>query len=211
MPSTEQFSIKQTWQTSWESPGYKNKALTGLGFVSVILCILPYFFQMIEKRNGVLLNDYILNSIPAYNVSIPVFIIIWSMALLICMRFVKDPEIFLTFLWAYILVSASRLISISLIPLNPPVGLIPLVDPLSNSFYGPKFITKDLFYSGHTSVQFLMFLCLKRKNDKVMALFATIFIGILLLIQHVHYTIDVISAPIFAYLLWLVSKKIVDF
>ncbi len=211
MPSAESLPTKKTWQITWKFPSYRNRVFIGIATLSIILYMLPYFFQRIENRTGILLNDWLLDSIPAYNVSVPIFIIIWSMVLLIFIRIIKDPEIFITFLWAYILVSLSRLITISLIPLNPPIGLIPLADPLSNSFYGAKFITKDLFYSGHTATQFLMFLCLKQKSDKIMALVATICIGILLLIQHVHYTIDVISAPIFTYLLWLVSKKISNF
>jgi PAP2 superfamily C-terminal len=210
MASTDQLSIKKIWQNAWKLPGYKKKVITGLVIVSIALYILPYFFKIIEARNGIQLNDWLLNNIPAYNVSIPIFIIIWSMALLLFIRLIKDPEIFITLLWTYIFLILSRFITISLVPLNPPTGLIALADPLSNSFYGNKFITKDLFYSGHTATLFLMFLCLKSKTDKIIALFATIFVGVLLLVQHVHYTIDIISAPIFIYFLWLSTKKIVD-
>jgi hypothetical protein len=33
-------------------------------------------------------------------------------------------------------------------------------------------------------------------------------VGILLIIQHVHYTIDVLAAPLFAYVMYLLGSKI---
>jgi membrane-associated phospholipid phosphatase len=132
------------------------------------------------------------------------------MALLTFSRFRQDPSIFLTFLWGFILINLSRFISIGLFPLNAPADLIPIHDPISNHFYGPKFITKDLFFSGHTAAMFLMFLCLKKKTDKILALIATLFIGIAVLLQHVHYTMDVVMAPVITYFLWVGSKKIVN-
>jgi hypothetical protein len=86
------------------------------------------------------------------------------------------------------------------VPLNPPEGLIPLIDPISNLAYGrAEYITKDLFFSGHTSSQFLIFLCLTNKGDKMIALFSAILVGSMVLIQHVHYSIDVLAAPVFTY------------
>ena len=99
---------------------------------------------------------------------------------------------FLTFTWAFIFLSIFRVLTILLVPLDPPGGLITLVDPLSNFFYGAKFVTKDLFFSGHTSTVFLLFLTIPGKTDKKLALIATFIVGLLLLVQHVHYTLDVL-------------------
>ena len=96
----------------------------------------------------------------------------------------------------------------SLFPLNPPVGLVPLSDPFLKPFYGSNVITKDLFFSGHTGSVFLIFLILRKKWEKIFALVATILVGILLLIQHIHYTIDVIFAPVFVYVVYFLAKKV---
>lgn len=206
---SEQRTSVGVWKINWQSSDYRKKLITGLILISFILFSLPFFFQAIEQRNGISFNDYLLSWLPAYDLSIYIFTVIWSMTLLTFSRFKQDPNIFLTFLWGFILINLSRFVSIGLIPLNAPDDLIPIHDPISNHFYGPKFITKDLFFSGHTAAMFLMFLCLKKRTDKILALLATIIIGIAVLLQHVHYTMDVVMAPVITYFLWIGSKKIV--
>ena len=206
---SEQRTSVGVWKINWQSSDYRKKLITGLILISFILFSLPFFYQAIEQRNGISFNDYLLSWLPAYDLSIYIFTVIWSMTLLTFSRFKQDPNIFLTFLWGFILINLSRFVSIGLIPLNAPADLIPIHDPISNHFYGPKFITKDLFFSGHTAAMFLMFLCLKKRTDKILALLATIIIGIAVLIQHVHYTMDVVMAPVITYFLWIGSKKIV--
>jgi membrane-associated phospholipid phosphatase len=206
---SEQRADVGLWKINWQSSDYRKKLITGLILISFILLSLPFFYQAIEQRNGISFNDYLLSWLPAYDLSIYIFTVIWSMTLLTFSRFKQDPNIFLTFLWGFILINLSRFVSIGLIPLNAPADLIPIHDPISNQFYGPKFITKDLFFSGHTAAMFLMFLCLKKRTDKILALIATIVIGIAVLLQHVHYTMDVVMAPVITYFLWIGSKKIV--
>jgi membrane-associated phospholipid phosphatase len=206
---SEQRADVGVWKINWQSSDYRKKLITGLILISFILLSLPFFYQAIEQRNGISFNDYLLSWLPAYDLSIYIFTVIWSMTLLTFSRFKQDPNIFLTFLWGFILINLSRFVSIGLVPLNAPADLIPIHDPISNQFYGPKFITKDLFFSGHTAAMFLMFLCLKKRTDKILALIATIVIGIAVLLQHVHYTMDVVMAPVITYFLWIGSKKIV--
>lgn len=206
---SEQRAAVGIWKSNWQSSDYRKKLIIGLILISFILLLLPFFYQAIEQRNGISFNDYLLSWLPAYDLSIFIFTVIWSMTLLTFSRFKQDPGIFLTFLWGFILINLSRFVSIGLIPLNAPADLIPIHDPISNHFYGPKFITKDLFFSGHTAAMFLMFLCLKKRTDKILALLATIIIGIAVLLQHVHYTMDVVMAPVITYFIWIGSKKIV--
>ncbi|TSD66081.1 hypothetical protein FFF34_001380 [Inquilinus sp. KBS0705] len=163
---------------------------------------MPMFFNHIEKRNGVVLNDWLLARVPSYDMSYPIFAIIWGMAILTVIRATRNPDIFIKYVWTLIFINLARFTSISLVVLDPPRGLIHLVDPISGLFYGNASITKDLFFSGHTSTLVLMFLCLQKRTDKIIGFIATIALVILLVIQHIHYTIDIVAAPFIVYALF---------
>jgi len=200
--------LRQKWAAAWKSTGFRKKFISGLAVIGAILAVFPFFFQVIEKRNGAALNDWLLNLLPAVNLSGFIFLVIWATAALMLFRAIRDPWMLLTFLWGYILLCLTRIITISLVALNPPAGLIPLADPITNLFYGSSFVTKDLFFSGHTATVFLIFLCLQKRADRVLALAGGIILGMLLLVQHVHYGIDVLAAPLFTYFIYRVAKQV---
>ena len=194
------------WQTAWKSTIFRRKFVVGVICLLVLLGTFPYFFQVIEQHRGPVLNDWVLSRIPPQDVSLIIFLVIWALALLLLVRARRSPAIFMTFVYSYILVSLSRMLSINLFPLDPPVGLLPMVDPITNAFYGKVYITRDLFYSGHTSTIFLIFLCLRRRWDRLFSLIGALIVGSLLLVQHVHYTIDVLGAFVFPYPLYRLGK-----
>lgn len=199
-----------SWSKAWQERRFRNKTIIALLLVTIILTLLPTFFAFIEKREGMVLQDYLLDVIPAMDVSIPTFIIIWTVVILVLYRIYQNPRLFLVVAYGFILMCLARILTISLLPLNPPTGIITLQDPIANIAYGGNgiFITKDLFYSGHTGNMFLFFLCLEAKWDKIIALTASFLIGLLVLIQHIHYSIDVFAAFIFTYFIYLGAKKI---
>jgi hypothetical protein len=171
-----------------------------------MLSSLPLFFNHIEKRNGIVLNDWVLAHIPAYNMSVAIFTIIWGMALLIFIRALYNPTIYINYVWTLIFINIARMISISLVSLDPPAGMVHLIDPLTGVFYGNVVITKDLFFSGHTSTLVLIFLCLEKPVDKTLGFIAIVVVMALLLVQHIHYTIDVLAAPVIVYALFLMTR-----
>jgi membrane-associated phospholipid phosphatase len=70
-------------------------------------------------------------------------------------------------------------------------------------------MTKDLFFSGHTATVFLLFLNSQTKLWKNVFLTLTILVGFCVLIQHVHYTVDVIAAPFFGYGAFVIARGFV--
>ncbi len=179
--------------------------LTGLsGF-------LPYFFGYIEERNGRMIYDFLLHHIQPRDLSFPIFMVLWGAFLLLFYRCYRNPAVLLTALYGMLFITLSRMVTIVLVPLEPPAGLVPLVDPISNMAYGDMFfITKDLFYSGHSASVCLIYFCLSSPVDKRVALVSAIAVSVMVLVQHVHYTLDVVAAPLFAYLCYLLATRVAE-
>lgn len=201
-------SIALGWQHALKASEYKTALFVGLLIFGALVMCLPAFFHVIEARPGHRINDFVEKILPPVDLSIPIFLVLWSVISLAVLRSFQNPQQFLTTLYAIVFLLLFRYLSISLVALEPPTGLIPISDPVSNVLYGHNnFITKDLFFSGHTSSMFLSFLCLSRRPEKTFALVATFVIAIFVLVQHVHYVIDVLAAPVFTYLSFRLSKK----
>ena len=206
MPQTTDLSLKESWKETFNSPLKRLVLISGSILIGAIIYVLPVFFNKIEKRNGIVLHDWVLAAIPSHNFSIAIFSIIWLMGLLMIYRAIQKPNLFIVYIWAFILITIARIIAITLVPLDPPIGLVELTDPVNEIFYGHKIIVKDLFFSGHTATLVLIFLCLEKKTDKLIALIALIVLMVLLLVQHIHYTIDVLAAPLIVYPIFLFTR-----
>jgi hypothetical protein len=187
---------------------FRRKIITTVIILVIVVLSLPSFFAYIEERKGAYLHDLILQHIPAADMSLLTFLIIWSVSGLVIVRCIQRPSFALLMLMSFTLLCLARMVSITMVPLDPPDGLIKLNDPLTSLVYGgkDKFITKDLFFSGHTSNMFIMYLCLEKRSDKIFALIASLLVAILVLIQHVHYTVDVLFAFIFTYIIYRIGK-----
>lgn len=172
-------------------------ALT-LAVLVIALIFYSRFLLYNELRPGLALDDPILHLIPAADVSVPVFALIYGAILLGIWSLLTHPRSLLLALRAYTLLTAFRILTLHALPLAPPAGMIPLLDPVAG--LGPGTVLhRDLFFSGHTSTLFLLFLTAHGRIMRGIFLFCTAGVAMLVLVQHCHYAIDVIAAPFFAY------------
>jgi hypothetical protein len=205
-------TVLQRWKESLTTSGFAPKLLIAIAiFVSGALQF-PTYFRNIQKRQGTLLNDFVLNNIPAIDVSTPIFAIIYGLLIYMLFKVLQKPELFLLFALTFVIETVFRMTAIYLLPLNPPTNLVFLHDIFSELLiYGDSEpITKDLFFSGHTSTMVMIWLFVQGQNQKIIAGIATVSLAFLLLLQHVHYTIDVFGALFFTYLSYLIARQIVD-
>ena len=148
----------QSWNESLKDESFKIKLYIGGVLLAIVLVSFPFFFQYIEQRDGDVLNDVVLDALVARDVSVPIFTIIWATTILFLIRSIQSPGLFLTFMYGFVLLSLSRFLTIYFVPLNPPQDLIPLVDPISNSFLWKIIYNKGSFLFGtHSNTVSILF------------------------------------------------------
>jgi hypothetical protein len=198
------------WHDALCDKAFKERLIWGtIGIVIISFCT-HYFFDYNEAREGgMVMNDWMLQALPAKNVSLPITFFMLSVVGLFTLRAVVNPIMLSMALIAYTFVLTFRMLTIAITHFEAPPDLIGLQDPVSNLVYGSKSITKDLFFSGHIATVSLVYLCVHKKIDKYYLLFAAISVSMLLLIQHVHYTIDIVCAPFFALGGFWLARKVI--
>ncbi|MFN8260764.1 MAG: phosphatase PAP2-related protein [Chitinophagales bacterium] len=156
-----------------------------------------------ENRKGTQIMDPFLAKLPVVDASNVIFILTYSALAVFILSNIVNPLRFIKGLQAYSLLLIMRTITIYLVPLEPPIGMIVLKDTVSNFFMNSTdggYIVKDLFFSGHVSAVMLFFFIAENKFIKTKLLILAFLIGTLILLQHVHYVMDVVAAPFFSYL-----------
>ncbi len=167
------------------------------------------FFQFIEQRPGHRIQDFILSQIPLSNVSFYTFLSIYAAIIVSIFSLGRHPIIFLKCLQAYCLLVLMRIATLFLIPLEPELSIIPLEDPfVGYFFYNNAVITKDLFFSGHISTMCLLALLNPDKLIKMFIIILTAITVVFILVQHVHYTVDIVAAPVFSWISYRLAKMI---
>jgi hypothetical protein len=202
-------SIFQHWRNFIADKGQKQIVVFILIFTTINVLLFTWFLRVNEQRIGVHfsepLKDYIF---PVKDFTWEIFTltyisIAWGIIVLL-----RVPLDFLKALCAYNLLLIFRLLSISLIPLEPPADMIPMKDPIIETIAAyDGFIYKDLFFSGHTATLFLLALMMKNKLHKIYFYAVTIIVGFMLVKQQVHFSIDVLAAPVFAYICFYIIEQ----
>ena len=188
----------ERWKKTWQERNFRYRFIATLLFLFLTVCSVTRFLNWAEKRPGTKIRDPILSLFTAQDVHWIIFTIIYLAVFVGLIHLSQNPKKFLLALQAYILLLFARMTSIYLLPLEAPVNLIPLQDPFLESL-SSRVLTKDLFFSGHTSTLFLIYLSSSGRIIRIFFLSCTILVTFFILMQHVHYSIDVMAAPFFSY------------
>jgi hypothetical protein len=191
--------VREAWKQAmldrsfvWEA------ALTVPGLV-VTLGLFSNFLERIESRPGSELADPLLAMFRPINATVPTFLILYLSLVIAVLFLLQEPRYLMVGIQAYIVLALLRSMAIYLAPFDHPVDMILLKDPVIEFFGGGKAFTKDLFFSGHTSLLFLLYLTARKNWLAKVFLVGTIAVGICVIAQHVHYSIDVLVAPFIAF------------
>lgn len=180
-----------------------------IAYVVALALFWPFYFDFIEARSGTQLNDFLLELLPAKDISVVIFIALYAGVVIGLLSLIKTPESFLMAIFTYCFVTSLRIIAIYYVPLLPPHDYIPLEEPFVKLFTTDgKIISHDLFFSGHVSTILSVFFALRKGKLKWIVLMLASIVSVGVLIQHVHYTIDVLFAVPATYACFVFSRLI---
>lgn len=193
------------WKEAFANKSFRLHFLLSLIGLAAFAISLPYFFNnVLLQKPGPQLDDPILYFFQPKDWSIEIFVLIYFSAIIFIIINIHRPATMLLTLQAYVTVNFMRMTSLYLFTLEAPEGTIPLGDPFLSTFvYGQPVYVKDLFFSGHVSTLFILFLIEKKRIFKGALLVSTVLVAIMLAWQRVHYSLDILAAPLIT---WIVIR-----
>lgn len=192
---------RMSWNEAWSLRWFRISLLATLIVLFTVLQVIIRVMDYMETQPGTVLDDPILDLLPPTDMTWPLTFLIYTNLFLLLWGNWKHPQDLLISLQAYSLMILARTVTLFTFPLEAPEGIIPLADPLVQWKSEYSIVhTKDLFFSGHTATVFLCFLTTVNSKLRIWFLIATFLVGFFVLLQHVHYTIDVVAAPFASYM-----------
>jgi len=144
-------------------------------------------------------QDPILCRLPNFDTSQLVGIVSFLLPSLLCLDSLKysdQPIRLKKALIVYTCVLATKCVTMYVTPFDVPNGYIPLMDLISKAAMktAQSNNSRDLMFSGHTSMALICTLAIVHPLIRYLAALLTVLMVMCLLINRVHYTIDVIVA-----------------
>jgi hypothetical protein len=189
----------RAWREAWSDRSFRLRLLLAAPALVAALAALARFLEWNEARPGAVLADPVLALLPPRDLTWLTFSLVYVGLAVGVARLAKEPRALVAALQAYALMVLFRIAAMWATPLEAPPGMLELHDPLVRLFGPSKLLTKDLFFSGHTSTLVLLALAVPGRAWRTFFLASAAAVGICVLVQHVHYTVDVLAAPFFAY------------
>lgn len=206
--SSNSHKNESVWFPLLKSSRFYIQFLITLLLLIVTLSGYRRFLDFAEARPGVVIPDPILELYNPIDLTWLIFGIIYLCLIIGLFALARNPEKLLLAFQAYTAVVLVRMIAMYLVPFEAPEKLIVLKDPFVEMFGSGESLTKDLFFSGHTATLFLLYLVTDSKTMKYIFLAATAVVAFAVVMQHVHYIIDVFAAPFFTYACYALVKNL---
>jgi hypothetical protein len=188
-----------TWRSAWAEPRFRWSALATPFLLVVVLRMYARVLGFVEQRPGVVLADPVLLRLAPRDVSGLTFAIVYGVIFFGVVRLAAHPRALVIGTQAYVLMTLLRMVALYVTPLDPPPGMIALRDPFTEHVTVGALLTRDLFFSGHTATVSLFAFGVPGKWVPRAFLACAVLVAALVLVQHVHYAVDVAAAPLAAF------------
>lgn len=188
------------WRSFWRDPRDRTRLGRSLAVLVAVFTGFIAFLTWNETRTGYVFDDPVLRrfapvSVSTYTMALThgSFLAGWLVAL-------RRPERLVRFVQCYALMILVRAACMFLVPLEPPPSYLALTDPILQAvIYAGRQNTKDLFFSGHTATIALLGFVFHDLRVRWLFFASAALIGVLLLAQHAHFSVDVLAAPFGSY------------
>lgn len=167
--------------------------------LAVALVAYTQFLTRIEQRQGVAFLDPLHVLFAPVDLTWVTFSMVYGAVLGAGIVLLREPLALLWAMQAYTMHALLRMMMMWALPLDPPVTMIPLIDPVVSAVTsGGAPLTRDLFYSGHVGTLVVLSMVVPQRWARRALAILTTLVGIAVILQHVHYTVDVLVAPFVA-------------
>ena len=225
----------KTWSNFLSQKRNLNETVFTFFVFGIISLVFSYFLIWVETRVPYL-GEFIdpLFFWDPIDFSIPTFILTYGIIMCYIFFHLKSPLKVIHFIQMITFIVLCRIISLTLIQFDAPQivwstveaanidgqTMIQLTDPILNNIIyhkneflnsNPIYTHHDLFFSGHTAKCLLASLLYENKKIKILFIILTCIMAIFLILQHVHYSIDVFFAPIVTFLAIYLHSKWINF
>lgn len=198
--------FKSNWYATFTDSTFVIEFVFSVVLLISTMLVFSKFTQFVEMRKGIQFNDPILATFHAIDLTKSIFVMIYGGILLALISLLSSPYRLMILFQAYALMVMARMVTLFILPLAPPHGMIFLQDPFVEYFGTSKTIDNNLFFSGHTATIFLLYLCVPKKL-KIPFFLISLFIAVSVLLQKAHYTVDVVIAPCISFISYYLILK----
>jgi len=191
--------------TTWKDVLSDRRELfvSAITLIVLVFTLTSYasFLTGIERRPGFAFTDPLHQLVGPVDLTWPIFLILYGALIAAVGLLVGQPLILFRVLRAYTILVAIRMLCMWMLPLDPPTTMIALSDPIVELFTtdSASTLTRDLFFSGHTATFFLIGAVVPNKIFRRVYYGLGTLIAFMVIVQHVHYTVDVLVAPMAAF------------
>lgn len=197
------------WSAYFKEPGNKSYFL----FSFIVNAMLMIASAKVLAYNASHPGHYIppdplMSWLQPVDFSIPIFILEYLSVIFLFYYMTDKPGYFVKCLWSVSVLLWLRTFTVMLIRFSPSPEMIVLTDPFTQFFFGEDVkVTNDLFFSGHVGLLAFFYFIVENRYLKAFLLFCIITVGFMLIWQQVHYSLDVMFAPLFSKLVYELITK----
>lgn len=186
--------------------------ISSILFLLLVAFLFNRFLAWNEAREGLHFDDPVFRWYKAKDYSWAIMLPLYAAILFFVIYFRKQPLVLTRLVTAYALAIAFRMVTLYILPFYADEDAVKLFDPILNNFVYPNnYVTRDLFYSGHAALMLLMMWNMPKGRIRMIYLFITIIVSVFLVLQKVHFSIDILAAPIFSLIALTLTDRIIYF